>query len=125
MPDPRHLLGRDAEDAVATWLASTGWRPVARNARSPGGGEVDLILLDPQRVMVAVEVRARSGRRTGEPAASVDPRKVRRLERTLVARAAASGIRHAGLRIDLVTAEPQADAPGHWRLRRIAGINGG
>ncbi len=125
MPDPRHILGRDAEAAIASWLAATGWRLVARNARSPGGGEVDLILLDPERVMVAVEVRARSGRRTGEAAASVDQRKVRRLERTLVARAAASAIRHAGLRVDLVTAEPEPNAPGHWRLRRIPGVNDG
>ena len=123
MTDPRHRLGRAAEDAVARWLVSRGWRLVGRNTRAPGGGEVDLILTDPAMVMVAVEVRARTRRRTGDAAASVGATRVARLERTLVAHAAGSRIRHAGLRVDLVTAEPEANTPRHWRLRRIPAVN--
>jgi putative endonuclease len=125
MTDPRHRLGRAAEEAVAGWLASAGWQVRGRNVRSVGGGEVDLVCIDPHDVMVAVEVRARTSHRAGEAAVSVDTRRVRRLQRTLVAHAAATPVPHAGLRVDLVTAEPQADAPGHWRLRRMAGIDGG
>jgi putative endonuclease len=121
MGDPRHDLGLTAEAAVANWLTDAGWRVVDRRARSPTGGEVDLVAIDPRRTLVAIEVRARRSRRTGAPAMTVDSRRVARLGRTL-ARVAASG-RHAhrGLRIDLVTAEPSAD-PRTWRLVRIPGI---
>ena len=125
MADPRHRLGRAAEDAVAGWLVSAGWQIIGRNLRSSDGGEVDLVCVDPRGVMVAIEVRARTSRRAGEAAATVDARKVRRLRRTLVTHATATTIPHAGLRVDLVTAEPHADAPGRWRLRRIPAIDAG
>ena len=123
MTHPRHRLGLAAEEAVVTWLASTGWRVVARHARSASGGEVDLIATDPGGVLVAIEVRARTSTRTGEAAASVDRTKVARLERTLVAVALGQQMRHPALRVDLVTAEPERASPGRWRLRRIPGIN--
>ena len=120
MANPHHALGLAAEVAVADWLTGAGWRVVARRARSPGGGEIDLLAVDPGSTLVAVEVRARRTRRTGEAAMSVDPRRVARLRRTLVAHAASSGVPHRSLRIDLVTAEPAG--PGRWRLVRLPGI---
>lgn len=123
MSDPRRRLGRAAESAVEAWLVRAGWRILERNVRSVGGGEVDLLAVDPSEALVAVEVRARTSARTGEASGSVDHRKALRLERTLVARAAASRVPHAGLRVDLVTVTPARDAPGHWRLRRIAGVS--
>jgi putative endonuclease len=122
MPDPRHLLGRAAEEAVARWLVACGWRVLAARQRSTGGGEVDIVAIDPEGIMVAVEVRARRSRRAGSAIASVDRRRVGRLARTLAAVAASSGEPHQGLRIDLVSVEPIADRPGHWRLRRESGI---
>ena len=121
MANPHHAFGLAAEGAVAGWLADSGWRVVAERARSPGGGEVDLVALDPEATLVAVEVRARRTRRTGEPAVTVDSRRVGRLRRTLVAYAAASGVPHRSLRVDLVAVEP-ATAPGRWRLVRLPGI---
>jgi putative endonuclease len=122
MGDPRHLLGLAAEDAVAVWLTGTGWRMVARRIRSAGGGEVDLVALDPGRVLVAVEVRARRSARAGPAATSVDARRVARLGRTLAALGATCGEPHRGLRIDLVTVEPAAEGVGRWRLTRLPGI---
>jgi len=121
MTDPRHALGIAAEDLVAAWLTRIGWRVIARRHRSPGGGEVDLVALDPGRILVAVEVRARRTARTGGAAHSVDRRRVRRLERTLATIASSSGEPHAGLRIDLVTVEPHTE-PGRWRLARIPNL---
>ena len=122
MSDPRHLLGRDAEEAVAGWLTRAGWAVLDRRVRTGAGGEVDLIALDPAATLVAVEVRARRTDRTGAAATTVDHRRTRRLEATLVAYASSGATRHRGLRVDLVTAEPSA-APGNgWRLRRIPGI---
>lgn len=122
MTDPRHALGLAAEDATAAWLAANGWQVLARRSRVPGGGEVDLIAVDPHRVLVALEVRARRSRRAGDPAASVDARRVARLQRTLAHVGASCGQRHGGLRVDLVTAEPVAGQAGRWRLLRFPGI---
>lgn len=123
MADPRHLLGRAAEEATAAWLMRCGWRILERRHRSPAGGEVDLLALDPAGVLVALEVRARRARRAGPAAESVDGRRVRRLERTLASYAASAKLIHAGLRIDLVTAEPVVGR-GEWRLHRMPGIGG-
>lgn len=121
MGDPRHDLGRAAEAAVAAWLTHAGWRIVERRARSATGGEVDLVAVDPGRSLVAIEVRARRTRRTGEAAVTVDARRVARLGRTLAAVGAQGRHSHRALRIDLVTVEPSA-TPGRWSLVRVPGI---
>ena len=122
MGDPRHVLGLAAEAAVADWLTGNGWRVIARRARSAGGGEVDLVALDPGRVLVAVEVRARRSPRAGSAATSVDRRRIARLGRTLAAIGATCGEPHRGLRVDLVTVEPAPDDGVRWRLTRLPGI---
>lgn len=119
MADPRHALGAAAEEAVARWLSATGWEVVARRHRSMGGGEVDIVAIDPGGMLVAVEVRARRSARSGSAAASVDGRRIARLRRSLVAIGATAGRRHRGCRVDVVTVEPVPDSPGHWRLARI------
>lgn len=122
MGDPRHALGLAAEDAAAVWLGRCGWRMIARRRRSAEGGEVDLIALDPEGVLVGIEVRARRTSRTGAAAFSVDHRRVARLRRTLASVAASSSASHAGLRVDLVTAEPAVGQSGRWRLTRFPGV---
>jgi Holliday junction resolvase-like predicted endonuclease len=123
MSDPRHALGLAVEAAVADWLTRTGWTIIARRARSAGGGEVDIIAVDAARILVAVEVRARRHQRAGSAGESVHRRRIGRMRRTLAA-LAASAPPHAGLRIDLVTAEP-ADGDRAWVLRRTANIDAG
>jgi putative endonuclease len=123
MADPRHLLGLAAEDAVARWLTDAGWTIVGRRLRTAGGAETDIVALDPARTLVAIEVRARTTSRTGDPADTVDARRAARLGRTLAAIATRERLGHVDLRVDLVTAEPeQGGAVGRWRLRRIPGI---
>jgi putative endonuclease len=119
--DPRHLLGHAAEAAVAGWLTDAGWEIVERRARSPTGGEVDLVAIDPDRTLVAIEVRARRTPRTGAAAATVDGRRVARLRRTLVTIAASGRHVHRAMRVDLVAVEPSGE-PGRWRLERVPGI---
>jgi putative endonuclease len=123
MPNPRHLLGIAAEDAVARWLTDAGWTIVGRRLRAAGGGEVDIIGLDRDRFLVAVEVRARTSARTGRAAETIDAARTARLGRTLAAVAARERLGPAGLRIDLVTAEPAPGEIGRWRLRRTVGIS--
>lgn len=122
MTDPRHRVGSTTEEAVAGWLAEAGWTIIGRRVRTPGGGETDIIALDPAGVLVGIEVRARTTGRSGAAADTVDARRIGRIARTLAATAAASRTRHTGLRIDLVTAEPTRAERRSWRLTRVPDI---
>jgi len=124
MGDARHQLGIAAELAVARWLETAGWRVLARRHRSRAGGEVDLIALDPNDVLVAVEVRARRTDRTGTGSESIDAGRSARIGRTLIAFATERGVGHRGLRMDLVTVTPVPGTVVRWRLRRVPEIGG-
>ncbi len=125
MSDPRHTLGRDAEDAAAAWLEAQGWTVLARRYRHAAGGEVDLSALDRRGTLVGVEVRARRSVRAGRPEESVDQGRVRRISRTLAAFAAVSAGAHTGLRVDLVAAEPVGPRDARLlRLRRVPDLGG-
>ena len=123
MADPRHLLGRSAEDATARWLAGMGWRILARRWRVPDG-ELDLVAIDPDGALVAIEVRARSSARTGAAVDSIDGRRVRRLRRALARFAIEVAPPHAATRLDLVTLSPERTSAGpRWRATRLAAID--
>lgn len=124
MTDPRHRFGSLAEDAAAAWLEGAGWTVLARRYRAIGGGEVDLVMLDPRHVLVGIEVRARHSRRAGAPEETVDARRTRRIARSLAAFAARAGVSHGGLRVDLVAVEPVAPGAVEVRLRRLPDIGG-
>ena len=77
--------GQAAEDRALSWLQGKGLTLVQRNyrvARGPHarGGEIDLILREPDGTLVFVEVRSRAGRSHGGAAASVTPAKQRSLK---------------------------------------------
>ncbi len=122
MGDPRHDLGIVAERAVAGWLEESGWRLLGRRVRASGGGEVDIVALDPDGVLVGIEVRARRTARAGIGTESIDARRTARTGRTLAAFAASSRVAHRSLRIDLVSVMPEPGTDGRWRLRRIPNI---
>jgi putative endonuclease len=72
----------DAAEALAlAHLAGAGLRLVQRNYRTPGrgGGEIDLILREPDGTLVFAEVRQRASARFGGAAASVGASKRRRI----------------------------------------------
>ena len=122
MADPRHRLGRAAEAAVATWLTATGWRVIAHRVRAAGGGEIDLVALDPADTLVGIEVRARTTARSGIGTESIDARKAAGMGRTLASVAAAGRVPHRGLRLDVVSVMPEPGEPTRWRLRRLPGL---
>lgn len=120
MSDPRHLLGRRAEEVTAAWLSASGWTILARRWRRREG-ELDLVCRDPDGVLVAVEVKVRSGPRAGQPVESVDRRRIRRLRAALGSYASSERVpTPMGLRIDLVAVTP---ADMSWRLARHASID--
>jgi putative endonuclease len=73
--------GDAAEDAALEHLQRHGLRLVQRNFRTPGrgGGEVDLIMREPDGTLVFVEVRQRASARHGGAGASITTSKRRRL----------------------------------------------
>jgi putative endonuclease len=73
--------GDAAEDAALRHLQRAGLRLVERNYRTPGrgGGEIDLILREPDGTLVFVEVRARRSAGHGGAAASITALKQRRI----------------------------------------------
>ena len=119
MTDPRHELGLSGEDAVAGWLCGRGWKVLARRWRS-AVGELDLVCLDPDGILVGVEVKVRRTGRAGSGAESVDSARVRHLRAGLAAYAATAPGRRS-LRVDLITLDPAGD--GAWRLKRLPAID--
>ena len=110
--DPRQRLGRAGEDLVCSWLRSSGWQVVERNARTRYG-ELDLIALTPDRQLVFVEVktrRARGSRGPATPAESVGPEKARRIRRLAAAWLQnRSGVSAESIRFDVAGVEVGAD----------------
>src|ERR1700722_5972991 len=74
----RRELGRRGEDAVAAWDTTAGDDGVARNWRC-AGGEIDLVALGPDGVVVVCEVKTRSSTAYGSPLEAVTVTKQRRL----------------------------------------------
>lgn len=73
--------GDQAEEMALTHLQRQGLRLLRRNFRTPGrgGGEIDLIMREPDGTVVFVEVRHRTSARAGGAAASVTGIKQRRI----------------------------------------------
>jgi putative endonuclease len=76
--------GEEGEDRALLWLQRQGLVLVQRHyrvARGPGarGGEIDLVMREPDGTVVFVEVRARAGTAHGGAAASVGLAKQRSL----------------------------------------------
>ena len=73
--------GNAAEDVALAHLQAAGLRLVERNYRTPGrgGGEIDLIVREPDGTLVFVEVRSRASRAFGGAGASISAAKQRRI----------------------------------------------
>ena len=103
-------LGDAAEALALSHLQAAGLELVARNVRSPGrgGGEVDLVMREPDGTLVFVEVRQRSRSDFGGAAASVTVAKQRRI--VFAARHMLARMRQIPpCRFDVVA----VDGPGH------------
>jgi putative endonuclease len=80
-PATTKAQGDAAEDRALAHLQSRGLRLLARNYRTPGrgGGEIDLVMREPDGTLVFVEVRQRASRAYGGAAASIGAIKQRRI----------------------------------------------
>ena len=97
---PKDVLGRTGEQLAAEYLERSGFRILDRNYRC-AEGEIDIVAAD-GRVLVACEVKTRSGVGYGAPAEAVTSRKLRRLRRLAVRWVVAHGVLFDELRVDVV-----------------------
>lgn len=100
MADRRRALGAAGEAQAAAWYEARGYEVVARNWRCRDG-ELDLVVRR-GRVLVFVEVKARTSARFGAPAEAVTADKQRRLRRLAMRYLADTGAAAGELRFDVV-----------------------
>lgn len=112
-------VGAAGEQRALLHLQAAGLRLVARNFKSPGrgGGEVDLIMREPDGTLVFVEVRQRASASHGGAAASVGWAKQRRI--IFAARHYLARLAHCPpCRFDVVALQGAgtdgAEPPVHW-----------
>lgn len=121
-------VGLFGEQLVHDRLVEQGWTVLERNWRSDDRdcpGELDLVAVDPDQVLVVVEVRTRRGERCGTALESVTPAKLRRLRRLFGVwwsqQPPRERVRHAGgARIDVVAVQLQQRGP--CRLTHVRGV---
>jgi len=115
----RQALGAYGERVAATHLTEQGMVVLDRNWRCEQG-ELDLVLRDGQ-VLVACEVKTRSGVVGGSPHEAVDTRKLQRLHDLLWRWCEAHGVRPQETRVDLVAI--LRSPRGRARLDHVRGLS--
>ena len=98
--------GDEVEDEALAFLQTQGLQLLQRNYRTPGrgGGEIDLIVRDPQGTVVFVEVRSRSRAGHGGALASIGATKRQRI--VYAARCYLSRMKHLpACRFDVVVVQ--------------------
>jgi len=117
--DPKHRLGRWAEQLARGFFENCGFCCLAERYRKPGG-EIDLVMRRGSLV-VFVEVKARSRVEYGRPEEAVGQRKLTRLR--LVARhfLHERQLGAVDLRFDVVAVESGGEGRG-YRLRHFPDV---
>src|SRR3954447_2545122 len=96
----RQARGRWGEDQAERWYRNRGYRILERNWRIKGG-EVDLIV-ELDRLVVFVEVKARAGSAFGDPSLAVTRTKQLRLRRLAASWLSLTGTHGVDVRFDVV-----------------------
>lgn len=106
-------VGRRGEGIALEHVVGRGWVVLATNWRSGRDGEIDIVALDGD-VLVVVEVKTRSGTGFGHPSQGVTPRKLARLRRL----AGRWLLVHRQM-VEAVVERDGAELPAHWSAVRI------
>jgi putative endonuclease len=114
----KDALGRHGEQLAAEYLQQAGFRILDRNWRC-ADGEIDIVMVD-RRVLVACEVKTRSGARYGTPLEAISRQKVRRLRHLAIRWVQANGVLFDELRVDAV--EVLKDGQGGFTIEHVRGV---
>lgn len=111
-------LGRLGEQLAAEYLQQAGIRILDRNWRC-ADGELDIVAAE-RRVLVACEVKTRSGVTFGSPLEAISRRKQARLRRLAVGWIQAHGVLFDEVRIDVIGLV--RDRAGHFTIEHVRGV---
>jgi putative endonuclease len=111
-------LGRLGEQLAAEYLQQAGMRILDRNWRC-AEGELDIVAAE-RRVLVACEVKTRSGLGFGSPLEAISRRKQARLRRLAVSWIRAHGVLFDEVRIDVIGLV--RDRAGHFTIEHVRGV---
>lgn len=100
LADPKRL-GRWGENQALRFLRGQGFRRIARNFRCDGG-ELDLILADPEGAVAFVEVKTRRNEDFAPAQVAVTPEKRRRMTRAAKVFARKYKLQDRPMRFDVV-----------------------
>lgn len=108
-------LGRKGEDLAAVFLIDQGMTILCRNYRSPKG-EIDIIALDNEKMLVFVEVRLRTSAVRGHAEESINYQKMIRIQKTAAFYLLEQGYKEwPRLRFDFIAINMQGDkAEFNW-----------
>ena len=115
---PKDVLGKTGEQLAAEYLERAGMRILDRNYRC-AEGEIDIVAAD-RRVLVACEVKTRSGVGYGVPLESVSRRKLARIRRLAVRWVIAHGVIFDELRVDVIGVLKSPN--GEIELEHVRGV---
>ena len=111
-------LGRLGEQLAAEYLQQAGMRILDRNWRC-AEGELDIVAAE-RRVLVACEVKTRSGLGFGSPLEAISRRKQARLRRLAISWIRAHGVLFDEVRIDVIGLV--RDRAGHFTIEHVRGV---
>jgi putative endonuclease len=111
-------LGRLGEQLAAEYLQQAGIRILDRNWRC-AEGELDIVAAE-RRVLVACEVKTRSGLGFGSPLEAISRRKQVRLRRLAISWIRAHGVLFDEVRIDVIGLV--RDRAGHFTIEHVRGV---
>jgi putative endonuclease len=114
----KDVLGKEGEQAAASYLEGLGFRILDRNWRC-ADGELDIVAVE-RHTFVACEVKTRSGTRYGTPLDAVGRAKRRRLRRLAAIWLSAHGIRFDQVRIDVLGL--LRDEAGGFTVEHVRGV---
>ncbi len=110
------VKGREAEDLAVAFLEGLGWEILATRVRT-AAGEVDILARDGDD-LVAVEVKARSGRGHGTGLEALGSGKVRRILGAVAVWCSRQEHMPASVRLDVVSVGLRHGEPIRLRLDR-------
>ena len=108
-PGRRRAVGLEGERIASAFLEKRGYKILERNYRCRRG-EVDLIARD-GRVVVFVEVKARTSDRYGDPELAVDLRKQRKISIAALDYLVRNDLMDADARFDVVVIKWEGKTP--------------
>ena len=114
----KDVLGKEGEQAAASYLESCGFRILDRNWRCPDG-EIDIVAVE-RHTLVVCEVKTRSSSQRGTPLESVSRAKRNRLRRLAIRWLTAHGVRFDQVRIDILGVQPGPD--GNLAVEHVRGV---